>query len=111
MNNSLIAKETVNLELEEAVDLQPHIRTKVTELVDIIDALEKIHSSNYWKVLEQTIFLDELDNLKNLLSKEENQIKLYRLQGEIKRCEKYDLHKLILEKRNQLTNLKKQLHD
>lgn len=111
MNNSFMAGESVKLEIETAVDLQPQFRAKATELADLIEALEKVHASNYWKTLEQTIFHDELDNLKSLLCKEENHIKIYRLQGEIKRAEKYDLAKLIMEKRNQLTNLTQQIHD
>lgn len=111
MNNSLIAIESNKLELEESVDLQPQFRKQITELVDIIEALEKVQSSNYWKIIENTIFLDEVETLKNQLSKEDNQITIYRLQGKITQALKYDLNKLIIEKRNQLTNIKKQLHD
>ena len=111
MNNSKIAVDTVNLELEEQVDFQPQFRKQVNENSDILEALEKVQSSNYWKLLEKTIFSVDLTILRTKLSREKDPIEIYRLQGEIARCEKYDLSKLILEKRNQLTKLKKQLHD
>lgn len=111
MNNSKIAIDSVKLEPEEQVDLQPHFRKQVTELSDIIEALEHIQSSNYWKTLENTVFLNEVETLKNQLAKEDNQISMYRLQGKIAQAMKYDLGKLIAEKRNQLTNIKNNLHD
>lgn len=111
MNNSLIAVESVSLELEKQVDFQPQFRKQVTELADIIEALEKVQHSNYWKVLEKSIFSADLLNLRSRLSKEKDMTEIFRLQGEIARCEKYDFAKLILEKRNQLTNIKNNLHD
>lgn len=111
MNNSKIAIDSVDLELEEAVDLQPQFRKQVNELSDIIEALEHIQSSNYWKILEKTVFLNEVENLKNQLAKEDSQISMYRLQGKIAQAQKYDLGKLVIEKRNQLTNIKNNLHD
>lgn len=111
MNNSLIAGESVKLEIETPTDNQPEFRKKATEFSDIIEALEHIQSSNYWKTLENTVFLNEVENLKNQLAKEDNQISMYRLQGKIAQAQKYDLGKLITEKRNQLTNIKKQIHD
>lgn len=109
MNNSKMAIDS--LKVEEKVDLQPHFRKQITELVAIIEALEKIQTSNYWKVLEQTIFSTDLILLRSRLSKEKDTAEIFRLQGEITRCEKYDFGKLILEKRNQLTNLKNQIDE
>lgn len=109
MNNSKIAIDSI--ELEQQADLQPTFRKQATELTAIIEALEKIQSSNYWKILEETVFMNEVETLKNQLAKEDNQISLYRLQGKIAQAQKYDLGKLIAEKRNQLTNLKQNLHE
>lgn len=111
MNNSFMAGESARLEIDTPIDLQPKYRTQITELTDIIEALEHIQSSNYWKTLENTVFLNEVETLKNQLAKEDNQVTMYRLQGKIAQAGKYDLGKLIIEKRNQLANLKKQLHD
>ncbi len=111
MNNSYIASESVKLEIEETVDLQPQFRKQVNELTDIIEALEKVNQSSYWKVLQNTIFLDEVETLKNQLAKEDNTTSIYRLQGKIIQAQKYDLDKLITEKRNQLINLKNKIHD
>lgn len=111
MNNSLMAGESVKLEIDAPTDLQPEFRRKATELSDIIEALDHIQSSNYWKTLESTVFFNEIENLKNQLAKEDNQISMYRLQGKIAQAMKYDLGKLIIEKRNQLTSIKNNLHD
>lgn len=110
MNNSKIAIDSVNLEIETQVDLQPTFRKQATELATMIEALEKIQQSSYWIVL-QAMFSSDLINLKSRLSKEKDMTEIFRLQGEIARCEKYDFAKMILEKRNQLANLKNQIDE
>lgn len=109
MNNSKIAIDTVMQDSE--IDRSPIIREQITELTAIIEAIEHINGSNYWKVLEQMIFSADLSILRNRLSKEKDTTEMFRLQGEIARSEKYDLARILSEKRNILANLKKQLHD
>lgn len=111
MNNSKIALDSVRLDMDETVDLQPTYRTQATQLSTIVEALEKVSESSFWNVLNKEIFSADLVNLRSRLGKEKDTAEIFRLQGEIARCEKYDINKLLLEKRNQLTNLKNKIDD
>lgn len=110
MNNSKIAIENRWLETEELIDTIPLLRQQATELATIIEALEKVQSSSYWKVLEQKIFTNDLISLRSRLSKEKDTTEIFRLQGKITQLEKYDFGKMLSEKRNELSNITKQLH-
>lgn len=109
MNNSKIAIDNVSLADEEVVDNTPLLRQRETELVDLIDALDHIRASNYWKVIQRK-FTEELQRLLNQLKKEKDTTVLFRLQGEITRAEKLDLDKTADEYRNELRGIRKKLH-
>ncbi len=110
MNNSKIYIDNVSLELDENEDLSPALRGQETNLTDIIEAIENIKSSSYWKVLEKKIFKGVLDSLQKKLKTESEPVNIYRLQGQIMWAEKYtDLDKLIDIYKLELQQVKKQL--
>lgn len=109
MNNAQITNENVDLELDPLVDFQPMLNQQAKELVEIVEALDKVMQSSYWKVLYNKIFSQDLISLRSRLSKERDTTELFRLQGEIARAEKYDLNKMLVEKQNRLQNIKKQM--
>ncbi len=111
MNNSKLAIEHVSLQEEEVVDTSPELRRQSEELADVIEALEKVSQSSYWKVLHNKIFDKDLLTLKSRLSKEKDTVEIFRLQGQITRAEQYDLDKMLIDSRNKLINLRKQIHD
>lgn len=105
MNNS-----TVSDYLETEVrDNLPMLRQQLREMTDIVEALEKVSQSNYWILLEDKIFSNEINLLRNLLSKEKDTIEIYRLQGQITRAEKYSFDKMITDYRNKLLNIKNKI--
>lgn len=111
MNNSKIAIDSISLTDEEELDTTPALRQRETELAQIIEALEHINGSNYWKLLQDKIFQGILDSLQSRLAREKEPIEMYRLQGQIKWAEKYpDLLKLADGYRNELINIRKKLH-
>ena len=100
MNNAYLNED------EEVIDIAPVYRERIEDLTAIIEALQNISGSSYWKVLKQFIFDVELDKAKSRLAKEKDTTEMFRLQGEIKKGEQYDLDKLILKYRNELTSKK-----
>ena len=102
MNNAFI-----NQEVSE--DSSILLRERVEILTKVIEALQNIASSNYWKVLQQNVFNVELDKAKSRLAKEKDTTEIFRLQGEIRWGEKFDLEKLIKKYRDELTAIRKQL--
>lgn len=107
MNNSKIALDNV---LEESkVDISPSLRQKETEILAIIEALEHIGGSNYWKVLEQH-FNKDLALLQLQLEKEKNPTEIYRLQGQIKQAKKLDFVREVQVYRLDLERVRNQLH-
>lgn len=112
MNNSKIALDTgLDLELEEKRDVKPALREQENKLVDIIEAIEHVTNSNYWRVLQEREFLPDLEALKTHLAEERDEVKIYRLQGQIEKARKFDLSKLLLVKRNELLSIRKKLND
>ncbi len=110
MNNSRIAIEDVSLEYEEKMDTQPILREQATELLEIIEALEHVTESKYWKLLQVKVWGGILSGLQRRLNKEKDSQEMFRLQGQIVWAEKYtDLQKLTDVYRTKLTNIKKQL--
>jgi len=107
MNNSL----TTYLELEEKIDNKPMLRQRETEIVEIIEAIERIINSNYWKIIREKVYDPDIEILKHQLITEQDTIKLYRLQGKVDWIDKnLDLTKLLTSKKNELINIRRQLH-
>ena len=109
MNNSKIAIENASLVEEELYDYKPQLRQRETELVELIEALQHLNLSKYWKIV-QTIFEKELNNLQKQLNDENNPTKMYRLQGEIKRAEKFNLSSRLQAYELELTNTRRKLN-
>lgn len=110
MNNAKLALDANTLDEEEPVDLKPMMRERETELAEIIEALENINSSNYWKLLQDKVFSGVVDALARRIAKEKDPTELYRLQGQIVWAAKYmDLNKLAQVYRNELTNVRKNI--
>lgn len=107
MNNAQLIGNT--LEEEKVVDIRPLLRERVTQLTEVIEALSSISQSSYWQVLKQYEFDGDVQNLTNQLEKETDTIKIFRLQGEIKRAKKYDLVELLQQRRKELEVIRKKL--
>lgn len=56
MNNSFLAMESVSLEMEQPLDNTELFRNKETELIQIIEAIEKIAESREWAILKEKLF-------------------------------------------------------
>jgi hypothetical protein len=109
MNNSQIAIDNVSLSEEEVLDTKPLLRQRETELIEIIEGLEHISSSRYWKVIER-VFIKDFNSLQKQLRNEKNPTEIYRLQGRITQAEKTDLSILLQAARLELQNLRKNLN-
>ena len=103
MNNAFINQEVT------PEDSSVLLRERVEILTEVIEALQNIASSNYWKVLQQNVFNVDLDKAKSRLANEKDTTEIFRLQGEIRWGEKFDLEKLIKKYRDELTAIRKQL--
>ncbi len=103
MNNAFQLSE----EKEEVVE--EHINEQVNNLSIILDALQNVEGSSYWKLLQQHLFGPELSKVKSQLEKEKEPIEMYRLQGEIKWAKRYDFPTLIEKYRTTLQALKRKL--
>lgn len=111
MNNSKIAIDNVSLELDEPMDTGPLLRQRETELIAIIEALENIQASDYWKLLKDKLFDGVVESLRRRLLKEKDSAEIFRLQGQVVWAEKYsDLSKLTTAFRNELANVKSKLN-
>lgn len=106
MNNSKIAIHS--LELEEQIDLTPALNRMETDLIEIVEALEHINESKYWKMLVEKIFNKDLSLLSVQLENEKNPTEIYRLQGEIRRAKKLDLAKQLQVRKGELQRIKEQ---
>lgn len=107
-NNAYALMNT--LEDEPEKDHSPLLRERMVQLGEIIEALKHIASSNYWKVLRQYEFDNTLHSLLVELGEEKDSVKIFRLQGEIRRAKKYDLDKLLTERLGELERIRKQLN-
>lgn len=109
MNNSQIAQDALIGLLQEAPsDRLPILRKRETELTELIEALDHIRSSNYWKVIQRH-FAKDLERLVIQLKREKDTTEIFRLQGEITRAEKLDLDKTTESYRQELSGVRKQL--
>lgn len=107
MNNSKIAME--NIEDEPIIDTEP-IRRHEQELHDLIQAVDNLRLSNYWKFIVEHRLNGELQNLINQLKYEREPITIYRLQGRIEQAEKLDFDRLSETLHNELTGLQRRLY-
>ena len=107
MNNSRLIENS--LEEEQVVDIKPILREKASKLAEVIEALSALSQSSYWEVLRQHEFDGDLLSLAGQLEKEDHTVKIYRLQGEIRRAKKYDLTSLLAQRRVELEAIKKKL--
>ena len=103
MNNAFINQEIIS------EDSSVLLRERVEILTEVIEALQSIASSNYWRVLQQNVFNVDLDKAKSRLANEKDTTEIFRLQGEIRWGEKFDLEKLTKKYRDELTAIRKQL--
>lgn len=109
MNNSKLAIEHVSLAEEEVFDIKPTLRQRETELIVVVEALEHISNSNYWKSIEK-IFIKDFESLQKKLRNEKNPTEIYRLQGRINQAEKFDLEPMLQASRMELQLIRKQLN-
>lgn len=106
MNNAFVIKDEV-LKEEATPDTTPLLRKRAEDLTDIIEALQHVATSSYWKVLRQHEF--DISSLLNELGEEKDPVKIYRLQGDIRRAKKYDLENLLAVRRQELERIKTKL--
>ena len=104
MNNARIITEDEQQPAKEVL-----FREKIEHLTAIIEALQNIANSSYWKVLQQNVFDVELVRSKRRLEVESNTTEIFRLQGEVRIGKKYDLEKLLTKYRDELSGIRKQL--
>ena len=102
MNNAYITKEYEDVSDENL----PNLREQVTHLTEVIEALNKIQGSNYWKVLKQFVFDVDLEKAKRQLAIEKDTTQIFRLQGVIEWGEKFDLQKMYDKKKKELSAVK-----
>lgn len=112
MNNSQIVQEN----LEEIEDNRlSFLQKKQGELVQLIEAINRVESNEDWKKLRQLLFADVIPNLeKNLKSEGErkklNLPEIYRIQGQLECARKYlDLGKTVEWKKIELESIKNQI--
>lgn len=105
MNNANIFNE--NIETKE--DNSAIFREQIELLTQVIEALQNIANSSYWKVLQQHVFNVDLNKAKKRLVVEKDTTEIFRLQGEIGFREKLSLEKLLQTKRNELEAIRKKL--
>lgn len=97
-------------ENKENVAIDPYLRTRQSELVAIIEAIDAVKGSKYWKVLQKNIFDGVLQSLQHRIRNEKDTKELFRLQGQLGWAEKYcDLDKLAKVYRNELEKVTHQL--
>ena len=108
MNN---AKLTENILSEEPqVDREPMLRKRQEKVVKIIEAIDSIAQSEYWKFLEQEVFQSSLNSSVNQLCIEKDSKQVAVLQGKIEVLSKYaDFKRFSEAYRMELESIKQQL--
>src|SRR3990167_7650819 len=111
MNNS-------NIQIEKKEDSRlSFLQEKQGELARLVEAINRVEANEDWQKLKE-LFLDRVvekleRQLKDEAKKDEVSLpKLYRLQGQIEWAKKYtNLKKISDDKRLELENFKKQIHE
>ena len=76
MNNSNIQlDEAVPLDIGEKADNTPMLRSREAELSRLIDAMERLIGSEYWKIVEGMHLIPEANKLARRLRTEKTQLK------------------------------------
>ena len=86
MNNANLIKDTLVEEPE--ADIQPMLRSRQEEIAKIVEAIDAISQSNYWKVIEE-VFEASLNSAVNQICIEKDDRKVAVLQGKIEVLSKY----------------------
>lgn len=108
MNNAKLTESI--LSEEPKVNAKPFLMKRADELTEIIEAIDSISQSNYYKVLEEKVFADSLQSLVNQLINEKDTQKVAWLQGAIAIVSKYaDFKKFSDSYRLELQKVKEQL--
>jgi len=87
MNIGKMAHDSVADEV--VIDRIPFLREKERTLMQTIEAIKAIKSSEYWTVLENNIFKGLVESLNKKLANEKNDVEIYRLQGQLVWARKY----------------------
>ena len=87
MNNSLLTENS--LSEQPQADIQPMLRSRQEEIAKIIEAIDSISQSAYWKFLEDKVFQTSLNSSVNQLCVEKDDRKVAVLQGKIEVLSKY----------------------
>ena len=108
MNNSKLIEDT--LSQEEPADVKPMLRARQEKIARIIEAIDSLAQSDYWKLLENEVFKGSLDSAVNQLCVEKDDRQVARLQGKIEVLSKYADFKGFSEAyRLELDRIRKQL--
>ena len=108
MNNALLTSNS--LSEEPQADIKPMLRSRQEEIVKIIEAINSISQSSYWKFLEEKVFAISLNSAINQICIEKEDRKVAILQGKIEILSKYADFKGFSEAyRLELKNIEKQL--
>lgn len=116
MNNSKLAIDSVNLNIEETPDNTVVLRERESKLIKIISSLQEVQKTKGWSSLKDELFDPLVLTLERELENEAKKdspdsLKLNRIAGQLKWAEKYsDLTKLETPFKVELTNIKKLLH-
>ena len=107
MNNSQLTNNS--LSEEQPADIKPMLRARQEEIAKIIEAVDSVSQSNYWKVIEG-VFQASLNNAVNQICTEKDNQKRDYLQGKIEVLSKYADFKSFSEAyRLELKNIEQQL--
>lgn len=87
MNNALYTENS--LSEEQPADIKPMLRARQEEIVKIIEAIDSISQSEYWKLLEAKVFQTSLNSCVNQICVEKDDKQVARLQGKIEILSKY----------------------
>ena len=106
MNNSMAPKPEGG-----TIDTTPLLRTRQTEVTQVIEAIRAIRGSSHWAVLNESVFLPRVSRLTRQLRAEKDTVEIYRLQGTLAGAYITDLVKLENAYLSELKKLDNQLHD
>jgi len=116
MNNSFIAIENVSLELDDVVDNTAQLRQKETDIIAIIEAINRLMENKDWLILKEKIFDGVVENLLRLRNTEVEKKPLngpviHSLNGQLSWAKKYsNLDSLAIIYKQDLTKIRKLLY-
>lgn len=104
MNNAFAAQQE---EIKDPKVIEELVKM-AEEKTKIVEALYNIANSDFWKVIER-IFDADLDKARRSLAKERDTTEMFRLQGDIRSLEKYNLEKMFHKYRSELETITKKI--